>query len=152
LNRLFVTLAAVAAVLVVALPASARSQVQVTIRHEVHGCHAWAVGSGAFAASHSIHAARGTVIVVKNTDVMPHRLVELAGPAVTFTNMPSASTMMGLKGPFAPGMMGRMNSATKVTLTKPGTYRFTTKAGEDYMAGVKTIGEDNVLKLTVVVS
>jgi len=27
-----------------------------------------------------------------------------------------------------------------------------TKAGEDYMAGVKTIGEDNVLRLTVVVS
>jgi hypothetical protein len=38
-----------------------------------------------------------------------------------------------------------------VTFTKPGVYTFTTKAGEDYMSGVKTIGEDNVLKLTVTV-
>ena len=45
-----------------------------------------------------------------------------------------------------------MGASTKITLTRPGVYHFTTKAGEDYMAGVKTIGEDNVLKLTVVVS
>jgi plastocyanin len=152
MNRLLVTLAAVAAFLVVAMPASARTEIQITIHHQLHGCHAWAVGTGAFKASQSLHVAAGTEVVVKNTDLMPHRLVQLAGPAVTFTNLPSASTMMGMKGPFAPGMMGRMNSSTELTLTKPGTYRFTTKAGEDYMAGVKTTGEDNVLKLTVVVS
>lgn len=152
MNRLLVTLAAVAAFLVVAIPASARTPVQITISHHVAGCHVWAVGTGPARASQSLHVARGTQIVVKNTDLMPHRLVQLAGPAVTFTNMPSAMSMMGMKGPFAPGMMGRMNSATELTLTKPGTYRFTTKAGEDYVAGVKTTGEDNVLKLTVVVS
>ena len=38
-----------------------------------------------------------------------------------------------------------------VTFTKPGVYKFTTKAGEDFMSGVKTIGEDNVLRLTVTV-
>jgi hypothetical protein len=48
--------------------------------------------------------------------------------------------------------MARMGARTKVTFTKAGTYRFTTKVGEDYMKGVKTVGEDNVLKLTVVVS
>jgi hypothetical protein len=26
---------------------------------------------------------------------------------------------------------------------------FTTKPGEDYMEGIKTVGDDNVLKLTV---
>jgi hypothetical protein len=47
-----------------------------------------------------------------------------------------------------------MGASLKVALTKPGTYHFTTKPGEDYpgMSGMKTTGEDNVLKLTVVVS
>jgi hypothetical protein len=31
------------------------------------------------------------------------------------------------------------------------TYIFTTKAGEDYMKGVKTSGEDNILRLVVTV-
>jgi hypothetical protein len=35
-----------------------------------------------------------------------------------------------------------MGSRTKVTFAKAGTYTFTTKAGEDFMSGVKTIGED----------
>ncbi len=41
----------------------------------------------------------------------------------------------------------------RITLSFPhaGTYRLITKAGDDYMKGVKTIGEDNVLTLTVTV-
>ena len=31
-------------------------------------------------------------------------------------------------------------------------YKLTTKAGEDYMEGTKTIGEDNVLRAIVTVS
>ena len=34
--------------------------------------------------------------------------------------------------------MGKMGASLSVTLVNAGTYRFTTKAGEDYMAGVKT--------------
>ena len=47
-----------------------------------------------------------------------------------------------------------MGASLKVTFTQPGVYHFTTKPGEDYpgMNGMKTIGEDNVLRLTVVVS
>jgi hypothetical protein len=45
-----------------------------------------------------------------------------------------------------------MHSGTEFVLAKSGTYHFTTKPGEDYIGGVKTTGEDNVLKLTVVVS
>ena len=38
-----------------------------------------------------------------------------------------------------------------MTLTQKGVYRFTTKAGEDYRwaGSMKTVGEDNVLQLTV---
>jgi len=59
---------------------------------------------------------------------------------------------MGMKGTFPPAMLARMGSSSKVTFTKPGVYKFTTKVGEDYMSGVKTVGEDNVLRLTVTVS
>ena len=47
-----------------------------------------------------------------------------------------------------------MGTTVKVTFTHAGVYRFTTKAGEDYpaMAGMKTVGEDNVLRLTVTVT
>jgi hypothetical protein len=58
---------------------------------------------------------------------------------------------MGLRGPFAPGMMGRMGAATRITFAHRGVYSFSTKAGEDYMQGMQTIGEDNVLHLKVIV-
>jgi hypothetical protein len=50
--------------------------------------------------------------------------------------------------------MNHMMAQAKIVLAKKGTYKFNTKAGEDYpnMMGMKTVGEDNVLRLTVVVS
>jgi hypothetical protein len=60
--------------------------------------------------------------------------------------------MMGSKGPFAPAMLARMGASSKVTFSKAGVYKLTTRPGEDYMAGVKTTGDDNVLTLTVTVS
>ena len=42
-----------------------------------------------------------------------------------------------------------MGAHTRVVLSKPGTYVFGTKAGEDYTKGVVTKGEDNVLRLVV---
>jgi hypothetical protein len=44
-----------------------------------------------------------------------------------------------------------VNATTSVRFTRAGVYKFATKAGEDYMKGVKTVGEDNVLRLTVTV-
>ena len=58
---------------------------------------------------------------------------------------------MGLRGTFGPSMMAHMGATVKITFAHAGVYRFTTKAGEDYMPGMKTIGEDNVLRLTVTV-
>ena len=84
---------------------------------------------------------------------MPHKLVETSGPALTITRrsagMPGQG--MGLKGTFSPAMLARMGAAAKLTFSKAGVYHFTTKPGEDYMAGMKTIGADNVLKLAVIV-
>jgi hypothetical protein len=48
--------------------------------------------------------------------------------------------------------MTHMGASTRVVFAVPGVYRFVTKAGEDYMAGIKTIGEDNVLRLQVKVT
>ena len=47
--------------------------------------------------------------------------------------------------------MSHVGATASVKFPRAGTYVFTTKAGEDYMKGVKTIGEDNVLTLKVVV-
>ena len=48
--------------------------------------------------------------------------------------------------------MNHAGATTHVKFAKAGVYTFTTRAGEDYMKGVKTIGEDNVLKLKVTVT
>jgi hypothetical protein len=133
-----ILLAFTAVAVAVALPAgAARAPVQIRIQHELHGCHSWSVANGKFAAAQKIHARVGTAFMVMNNDVMPHTLVQLAGPRVALSHP----------------MMGHMSAMTTLTLVKPGTYKFTTKAGEDYPGiHVKTIGEDNVLRLTVVVS
>ena len=116
--------------------ASALGHASLVIRHETRGCHTWSVNGGQFKASHSITLRHGGWLTVTNNDVMPHRLVLTSGPSLRITN----------------ATLKHMGASVKLTLTKPGVYHFTTKPGEDYMSGVKTIGEDNVLKLTVIVS
>jgi hypothetical protein len=139
----------VASVTASAAPASP-SHAALVIRHQLHGCHSWSLNGDAYGAHQAVSLRRGGAISIRNNDVMSHKLVETSGPAVTITRVASAMGM-GLTGTFPPSMMARMGSVAKVTFTKPGVYTFTTKAGEDYMSGVKTIGEDNVLELTVTV-
>jgi plastocyanin len=132
---------ALAVTLIVASAASAGSpprNASLLIRHQVQGCHTWSANHDAFKASQSITLRRGGLLTVTNNDVMPHKLVLTSGPALHIAH----------------ATLGRMGASLKVALTKPGTYHFTTKPGEDYpgMSGMKTTGEDNVLKLTVVVS
>jgi plastocyanin len=130
-----------AATLVIASAASAApspGHASLLIRHQVQGCHSWSIDHGAFKASQSLKLHRGATLTLTNDDVMPHKLVLTSGPALTIAHP----------------TLNHMGASLKVTLTHPGTYRFTTKPGEDYptMGGMKTTGEDNVLKLTVVVS
>ena len=124
------------------------------IRHQVHGCHAWSLNGNAYKPSQVLTIHRGAFLAITNNDVMPHKLVETRGPAVAITRVSAGmpGKGMGLTGTFPPAMMARMSAVVKVTFTKPGVYTFITKPGEDYMSGMKTIGADNVLRLTVTVN
>jgi len=119
-----------------ATAATAPSHASIVIRHQTHGCHAWSVNGGPFKASQSIKLRRGASLTLTNTDVMPHTLLLTSGPKLQITH----------------ARLGHMGASLTLSFTRPGVYRFTTKPGEDYMAGVKTTGEDNILRLTVVVS
>jgi plastocyanin len=117
--------------------AAAPSQATLTIHHQLRGCHAWAVGNGRFKPAQSLALARGGTITVIDNDVMPHTLIQTSGPAVRFIGKPA---------------MIHMSARVTVVFPKAGVYHFKTKAGEDYFKGIKTIGEDNKLTLTVNVS
>jgi plastocyanin len=129
------TLLAVATSLLAVAPAAAGSSATITISHQMKGCHMWQLGGGNPKASLAFAVKAGTTLRFVNNDVMPHRLIQQAGPKLTLVK-PN---------------MNKMSAATSVKLARAGTYRFTTKAGEDYpwMKSMKTIGEDNVLHLTV---
>jgi plastocyanin len=144
----FLAFLALAGVLAASALAAQPSHASLTIRHQLRGCHSWSLNGGAYRTNQTVRLHRGGSVTVVNRDVMPHKLVETSGPAVAYSRVSSGS-MLGLKGTFPPRMLARTGAATKITFAKPGVYRFTTKAGEDYMAGIKTVGEDNVLRLTV---
>jgi plastocyanin len=142
--------AAVVASAALAAPAAAPAHASVLIRHQLRGCHGWSVNGGKFAASQTVALRRGGTVTITNDDVMAHTLVELRGPVVRMKSLMGAMNMnMGMHGMEGPGAMGHMGARIQVTFRSAGTYRFTTKAGEDYMKGMKTIGEDNVLRLTL---
>ena len=125
-----------------------------TIRHQVKGCHSWSLNGGAWKTIQQIRLARGGSIVVTNNDVMFHKLVKLSGPAMSFTLVKAGSAMPMMhtvKLPWEPGMMGRPGATVKMTFPTAGVYKLRTVVGEDYMKMPETIGEDNVLRLTVVV-
>jgi len=121
-----------------AATATSPKSIKVLIQHQTRGCHAWSVNGGAFAASRSARLATGGSATFFDNDIMSHKLILTSGPAVKFVGNAA---------------MSHMGASVKVIFSKAGTYRFTTKAGEDYKGMArKTIGEDNVLHLTVTVS
>jgi plastocyanin len=136
MNRSISFLAAAGIALLLAAPASTRTSTTLTIRHQTRGCHSWSVNGGAYKASQAVTLAKGATLTIVNNDVMPHKLVRTAGPALTLSS--SAN-------------MNHTGAMTRVKFAKAGVYKFTTKAGDDYMKGIKTTGEDNVLRLTVTV-
>jgi plastocyanin len=135
-SSLILTLAFALGLSGVASAASTTGHASLLIRHQMRGCHAWSVDGGAFKASQSITLHHGGWLAVTNNDVMPHTLVLTSGPSLRIGH----------------AKLGHMGASLKVTFTRPGVYRFTTRPGADYMAGMKTTGADNVLKLTVTVS
>jgi plastocyanin len=124
-----------AAALMAATAASAAGTQTITISHQMRGCHMWQLGNGKPSPTLNISVKAGTVLRFVDNDVMPHKLVQLGGPKLTLTG----------------ANMNHMSASTSVKFAQKGTYRFTTKPGEDYkqFAAMKTVGEDYVLHLTV---
>jgi len=133
-RRAALVLAALAALVVTSAAPAARTAT-ITISHQMRGCHMWQLGAGNLKPSLSVTLRAGTVLRFVNNDVMPHRLIQQAGPKLRVTH----------------ANMSHISASTSVKLSRKGVYRFTTKAGEDYpsMSSMKTIGEDYVLHLTV---
>jgi plastocyanin len=138
MKRTLVITAAIAALGIAATALAAPATRTIVIRHQVRGCHTWAVNSGTWKASQSTTVARKGTITFVDNDIMPHKLIQKSGPAVRFIGSPA---------------MSHMGASVKVFFPKAGVYHFGTKPGEDYMnmPMMKTIGEDYVLHLTVTV-
>jgi hypothetical protein len=68
------------ATLVLAPGAGAAPTATVTISHQTRGCHSWALGSGPIRASPSVTVSAGTMLRFRNDDLMPHMLIQAAGP------------------------------------------------------------------------
>jgi plastocyanin len=115
--------------------ASAAGSATITISHQMHGCHVWQLGNGKPSPTLSVTLKGGTVLRFVDNDVMPHQLIQQAGPKLKLSH----------------ATMSHISATTSVKLVHKGVYRFTTKAGEDYprFSSMKTIGEDYVLHLTV---
>jgi plastocyanin len=135
MKRSITFLAAAIAAAAFAAQAVAGSTVKITIQHEKVGCHSWAIGNGAYKATQSLTVKAGTSLEFIDNDVMPHQIIELSGRKLAISG----------------SHLTKMGAHTTITLTKPGTYVFGTKAGEDYTKGIVTVGEDHVLRLVVTV-
>jgi hypothetical protein len=131
--------------------AAAPTSDSLVIRHQVRGCHSWSLNTGAYKASQSLTLPVKGTLTVTNNDVMPHALVQLSGPAAQVKTTASSHMMGALMNS---ATMGQMGATAKVTFPKKGVYVFKTKAGDDYpmFKNLKTVGEDNVLRLVVRVS
>jgi len=113
--------------------AAAPNNATITIKHPTRGCHTWSLDGKTWSATQSVTLVRGGVLTVVDNDVMPHKLIQLRGP----------------KAALAGVSMNHMGAAAHAAFPAKGTYVFITRAGEDYTKGVKTVGEDNVLRLVV---
>jgi plastocyanin len=144
--------AALAAVLTVSVLAAPASGNTLVTTHQTKGCHIWALNGAGPAVSQTIKLHPGQTLTIRNNDVMPHQLIKTSGSAVIMRLLaPGVMSTGMMKAPYAAGMMPHMASVLRVSFPKAGTYTLKTKAGEDYTAGVKTVGEDNVLRLKVVI-
>jgi plastocyanin len=150
--RLSLLAVAAAGALGLAGSASAASNTTILIRHQTHGCHAWSVGAGKpFKPAQSLNLKHGASIAIVNNDVMAHQLFQTTGPRVVITKV--ASSMMDMSHEFkGMGVMAHPGASVRIVFSKPGTYKFTTRFGEDYMKMPDTVGADNTLTLKIVVS
>ena len=121
---------------VAAQPAKAQTA-SIVIQHVMRGCHAMVVnGQMPMTPNATLRLTPGSTLKIVDNDVMPHKLVQVGGPAAALSG----------------ASMAHMGATSTVTFPKAGTYSLTTRAGEDYTQGIKTVGEDNTLKIRVTVA
>jgi hypothetical protein len=147
---------AVTAAVAPAAPAKASKSASLVIRHQVRGCHAWSLNGGPFRVTQKVHLARGGFLTLTNNDLMAQELVKTRGPAVKQQLLEPSGKSQVMMGDDMAAMGGHwaldhMGARVKVTFPKDGVYRFKVVDRGDYVE-VKTIGDDNELALTVVVS
>ena len=68
--------------------AVASSNIGITIRHQLVGCHSWAVGNGAYKPTQMVSIKAGTSLTFNDNDVMSHTIVQLAGPKLAHPRRP----------------------------------------------------------------
>ena len=138
MKRIFVGLLALAALAltIAAVGSAAPAKGTVVISHQLHHCHSWSFDGGTYAASIKATLTRGGSITFTNNDMMAHTLIQKSGPKAAF---------------FGKSLLNHMGASITVRFTHPGVYVFGTKPGADYVKNLKTIGVDNVLRLTITV-
>lgn len=128
----------------------------ITINHQLRGCHVWTLNGGPARTHLTVRLVRAGSLMVTNDDLMAQELVKTRGPAVVMKlvrdshmgDMPMRMKM-GQAGPYT---MAHMGATLRVTFPRAGTYRFRLVDRGDYFEGIKVVGEDNELTLTVVVA
>ena len=115
---------------------AAPNNATLTIKHQTRGCHNWSFNGKTWHATQKITLVRGGVLTVVDNDVMSHKLIQVSGPKALLTGT----------------AMKHIGASAHIGFPLKGTYVFKTRAGEDYMKGIKTVGEDNILKLVVTVA
>lgn len=127
--------AALVAAVGVGTAAAASPTFRLTILHYVKGCHVWQSATGVIGPEAKVTLKRGTKLEIRASCPMDFDVRQVRGPKLAFA---SRRVMAG--------------TTYTVSFPKPGVYKLT---GENVQTsdevGLETLGEDNVLTLTVVV-
>jgi plastocyanin len=136
LTALFAT-AVIVGTMAVGAIAHGPSTATLTIRHQMRGCHTWAVAGGRSAPTQRLTLEEGSTLRVVNNDVMPHRFAQTRGAHLQIVH----------------ARMSHVGARATVRFNERGVYKFTTKPGEDYAGfqNMRTVGDDYTLRLTVTV-
>src|SRR5438477_52689 len=65
----------------------------IVIRHQVRGCHSWSLNGGTYRVALTARVARGGTITFTDNDLMPHKLIQKAGPAVRYVGSAAMNHM-----------------------------------------------------------
>ena len=104
-----------------------------SIVHVVRGCHVWTLGAKQVGATTAISVKPGTRLTLRISCPMDFDLRQTAGPKVALG-----------------GQRLVAGSTRTIVFRKGGVYRFVAKnVQSSEEIGLQTLGEDNVLKLTV---